>query len=99
MRVTLSIPVPETPGNSIHWPNADVMLGHCLRRWANIIPTKSLQALITIFNREGIFFPEHFVKAKVLNVDTLNIILDMFIRTGVQKCQPFPTHNIPLSPK
>ena len=26
----------------IHWPNADVMLGHRLRRWANIIPTKTL---------------------------------------------------------
>ena len=41
--------------NTVHWSNADVMLGHCLRRWANIIPTKTLQALITIFNRECIF--------------------------------------------
>ena len=28
--------------HTIHWPNADVMLGHRLRRWANIIPTKTL---------------------------------------------------------
>ena len=30
------------PDNTIHWPNADVMLGHCLWRWANIILTISL---------------------------------------------------------
>ena len=32
---------PETPDNTIHWPNADVMLSHCLRRLANIIPIKT----------------------------------------------------------
>ena len=26
----------------IHWPNCEIMLGHRLRRWANIIPTKTL---------------------------------------------------------
>ena len=26
-RVTLSIPAPETPDNTIHWPNADATLG------------------------------------------------------------------------
>ena len=55
MRVTLPIPVPETPDNTMHWPNADIMLGHGLRRWANIIPAKTLQALITIFSRQCIF--------------------------------------------
>ena len=30
------------PDSTIHWPNADVILGHRLRRWANIIPTKTL---------------------------------------------------------
>ena len=34
--------MPETPDNTIHWPNTDIMLGHRLRRWANIIPTKTL---------------------------------------------------------
>ena len=29
------------PGNMIHWPNADVMLGHRLWRWAKIIPNLS----------------------------------------------------------
>ena len=48
--------VPETPDNTIHWPNADVMLGHCLRRLANIIPIKTLYGLITIFNHEHIFY-------------------------------------------
>ena len=42
MRVTLLIPAPETPDNTIHWPNADVMVGYRLRCWANIIPTKTL---------------------------------------------------------
>ena len=47
---------PETPDNTIHWPNADVMLGHCLRRLANIIPIKTLYGLITIFIHEHIFY-------------------------------------------
>ena len=99
MWVTLSIPVPETPDNTIHWPNDEVILGHCLRRRAKIIPTKTLYALIAIFNCEDLIFSEHFLKTKVLNLGTSNVILDMFIRTGVHKCQPFPTHNTPLSPK
>ena len=47
---------PETTDDTIHWPNADVMLGHCLRRLANIIPIKTLYGLITIFNHEHIFY-------------------------------------------
>ena len=35
------------PDNTIHWPNADVMIGHRLRRWANIILTITLWAQIT----------------------------------------------------
>ena len=54
---------PETPDNTIHWPNADVMLGHHLQRCANIIPTKTLKALIPIFNRKCIF-SEHFLRDK-----------------------------------
>ena len=61
--VTFSIPAPETPDNTIYWPNADVMLGHCLRRRAK---TKTIQALITIFNREGIFFLNTFYRRKYL---------------------------------
>ena len=96
MRMTLLIPAPETPENMIHWPNADVMLGYRLRRWANTIPSKILLALITIFNRKCIF-SEHFLKTKVLNLGTPNVIFDMFIRTGVHNCQSFPTHSTPLS--
>ena len=40
--VTLFIMARESPDNTIHWANADVMLGQWLRRWANIIPTKTL---------------------------------------------------------
>ena len=39
---TLYIPTPETPDDTIHWPNAAVMLGYRPRRWTNIIPTKIL---------------------------------------------------------
>ena len=51
---------PETRDNTIHWPNADVMLGHCLRRLANIIPIKTLYGLITIFNHEHLFYLNTF---------------------------------------
>ena len=56
MLVTFKIPAPETPDNTIDWPNADVMLGHCLRRWASIIPIKALQALNHKYNREYYYF-------------------------------------------
>ena len=44
MLVTFNIPATETPVNTIHWSTADVMVGHRLRRWTNIITTKTLQA-------------------------------------------------------
>ena len=47
IRVTLYILAPETPENTMHWPNADVMLGHLLQSWANIIPTKPFKLLTT----------------------------------------------------
>ena len=98
MLVTFQIPASETPDNIIHWPNADVMQGHRLRRWAALFQPKSFKLLTTniIVN---IIISEHLLKTKVLNLRTWNVIFDMFIRTGVQKCQPFPTHSTPLSPK
>ena len=30
------------PYNTIHWPNADVMMGHRLRRWTNITQDQNL---------------------------------------------------------
>ena len=97
MQVTLLIPAPETPDITIHWPNADVMWGHRLRRWASSIPTKTL-SLLTLYLIVNVFFL-NTLKSKVLNLGTLNVLFDMFIRTGVRKCQPFPTHSTPLSPK
>ena len=50
MRVTLSTSRRQKshyPDNTLPWPNTDVMLGHRLWRWANIIPALSLMALIT----------------------------------------------------
>ena len=46
--VTFKIPAPETPDSTIHWPIDDVMLGHWLRRLANIIPTKILTTNIIV---------------------------------------------------
>ena len=48
------------------------------------------------YNCEYIF-SEHFLNTPVLNLATSNDIFD--IRTVLQKCQPFPTHGNPLSPK
>ena len=42
IRVTLSPPKGHYPDNTIHWVNFEIMLGHRLQRWANIIPTKTL---------------------------------------------------------
>ena len=40
MRVRLFSPPPlHRHQKGIHWPNADVILGHRLRRWANIFLT------------------------------------------------------------
>ena len=84
-----NIPAPETPDNTIHWPNADVMPGHRLRRWANIITTKTLWVLNNRYNRD---FFEHLLKTKVLNLRTWNV-MHMFIRTGVQNMNRFPNTN------
>ena len=43
--VTLYAPKGHYQDNTIHWPNCEIMLGHRLQRWANIIPTKTLKAL------------------------------------------------------
>ena len=56
MRVTLYSPKGQYPGSTIHWPNCEIMLGHHLRRWANIIPIKTPQALNHEYNREYLFF-------------------------------------------
>ena len=40
--VTLSLPKGHYSDNTIHWVNYEIMLGHRLRRWANIIPSKTI---------------------------------------------------------
>ena len=57
------------------------MLGHRLLLATNIIV--------------NIFFSEDFLNTKVFNLGSSNVILDMFRRTGVQKCH---THTAPLFP-
>ena len=81
---TFKIPVPETPDNTIHWPNAE--------------PTLFQPKLFTTNIIVNIIIFEHLLKTKVLNLRTWNAIFDMFIRTGVQKCQAFPTRSTYLSP-
>ena len=58
-------------------------------------PIKLLTANIIV----NIIISEHLLNTKVPNLRTWNVMFDMFIRTGVQKCQQFPTHSTPLSPK
>ena len=83
-----------TPDNTIHWPNCEIMLGLCLRHWANIISTKTLQALNHDNSCENTS-TEDFLNTKVLNIGTSNVILYMFIRTGVQNSFP---HSASLFP-
>ena len=61
--VTLYSPVTKShyPDNTIHSSNADVMMGHRLWRWANIIPILSLWDLNHEYNR-GYIFSKHFLK-------------------------------------
>ena len=85
--LTLYPPKGHHPDNTIHWPNCAIMLVHRLRRWANVIPTKPLQALNHEYNHEYLFFSEDFLNTKVLNLGT-----------GVQKCEPLSTHSNPPPP-
>ena len=54
MLVTFKIPVRETPDNTIHWPNADVMPGHCL-----LYLIVKVYFFWTLFNNESTE-PSHF---------------------------------------
>ena len=84
------IQAPEKPDNTIHSPNADVMLCHRLRRWANIIPTKTLKLLTTniIVTRQ-----------RCRPLDTPAVKKLKLTWTSVKKCQPFPTHSTLHSPE
>ena len=99
----------SVPVNRIRrWPNIETELGDCpvfaltaIR--VTLYAPKGHHPDTTIhfnheYNREYIFF-EDFSNTKVLNLRSSNVILHMFIRTGVQKCQAFPTHITLLSPK
>ena len=55
IRVTLYLPKGHYPDNKINRPNCEIMLDHRLRRWANIIPTKTLGAPNHEYNREYLF--------------------------------------------
>ena len=51
------------------------------------------QQLLTTNIIVNIIISEHLLKTKLLELRTWNFIFDKFIRTDVQKCQPFPTHS------
>ena len=99
MRVTLYFPVPETPvtrkHNTLANSNAGPLSATLGQHYSNQNPLRS-NHYIQLWRY---IFSEHFLKTKALNLATSNAILEMFIRTGVQKCQPFPTHITPLPPK
>ena len=73
MLVTFKIPASETPDNTIHWPNADIMLDHRLRRWVNIIPAKPFKLLTTNIIVNSII-SEHLLKTKVFKSRTWKVI-------------------------
>ena len=85
------------PDNTIHWLNCEIMLCHRPRRWPTLFQIKTFQAPLTTNIIVNIFFSKDFLNTKLLNLRTSNVILRMFIRTGVQNCQPLPTH--PFSPE
>ena len=99
IRVTLYPLRGHYPDNTIHWPNCEIMLGHSLRRLATLFQPKPFKLLTTNIILNFFFLSEDFLNTKVLNLGTSNVILDMLIRTYVQKCQPFPTHSTPFSTK
>ena len=49
------------------------------------------------YNREYVFFSQHFLNMQRLDRATSNVIFGMFIRTVPQKFQSFSTHGTPLS--
>ena len=58
-------PVAREATTQIHWPNCEIMFGHRLRRWANIITTKNLDALIIDLTANlivNIIISEHLLK-------------------------------------
>ena len=71
--VTISSLVVRKATTQIHWPNCEIILGHRLRRWANFIPTKTLQTLIIDLTTNiivNIIISGHLLKTKVLNLRT-----------------------------
>ena len=65
MLVTFKIPAPKTPDNTIHLSNADVVLGHRLRRWAIIIPFQPKPSkLLTTNIIVNIIFIIEYIKDK-----------------------------------
>ena len=91
------------PVNRIRrWPSIITELSDC--------PVFALTAIRVTFYPPKVHYPDNTIhwpncekpfKPLTTNiiVNISNFILDMFIRFGVQKCQPFPTHSTPLSPK
>ena len=57
---------------------------------------KDAPYFISIRYRTECLFSEDFLNTKVLNLGTSNVIMHIFIRTGVQKCQPFLTYTAPV---
>ena len=80
------------PDNTVLWPNANVMLDHCLRHWANIIPTKTLvhislpyiihsrylEGYVDIFIND-ILFSSHISLPYIIHSRYLEGYVDIFI--------------------
>ena len=77
--------LPSTP---IHWPNCKIMLGHRLRRWANIISTKTL--LAPHHDNREYLFSEYFLNTKLLNLRNSNVKYSYVDTDCCTERQPFP---------
>ena len=78
MLVTLPIPEPETPDNTIYWPNAGVMLTNSLRRWPDIetalgvcpmLTWTAMRVNLSTFHHQKSHYPDNTIYGP--NVDVM----------------------------
>ena len=76
------------------------MMGHRVRGWANMNPTKTLYKLLSQIKSWILIFLDTFLKTQLSDLAVSAVILDMFIRTGLvyRNVNRFP-HTAPLFPQ
>ena len=96
------------PYNTIHWTNAGPLSAMLGQHYSNLFPLISNHE----YNC-GYIFSQQFLNTQLFDLGTSNVIFDLFISPQpeqlafhrkflpcpLRRCQPFPTHRIPLSAK